>query len=167
MASRAETAPMPISGADKQRRNRRKTSGFSFIEVLIVVTIGAGLATLAAVSFAGRQDEARFRTHIAQVEQFLVQARSTAILSGQEVIVVQDAASGQIAAQGWANAPRLPLDLGIRIASTGNAPVIRFYPAGGSSGGSILLQNDARQARIDVDWLTGRVLQTAGAARGS
>jgi general secretion pathway protein H len=152
---------MPISGAKKARK---ASLGFSFIEVLIVVTIGAGLATLAAVSFAGRQDEARFRAQIAQIEQFLVQARSTAILSGQDVIIARNATSGQIFAPGWADAPALTTDVAIRMDNPGNAPVIRFYPAGGSSGGALLVQHDAHLARIDVDWLTGRVSLATGAS---
>jgi len=34
---------------------------------------------------------------------------------------------------------------------------IRFFPDGGSTGGAVVLERGGRQARIAVDWLTGRV----------
>ena len=56
-----------------------------------------------------------------------------------------------------------PADAGVRVTSaaqeSGQAGVarIRYFPDGSSSGGNIVLSDDRRSTRVDVDWLTGKV----------
>jgi len=56
-----------------------------------------------------------------------------------------------------------PADADVRVTSaaqeSNQAGVarIRYFPDGSSSGGNIVLSEDRRSARVDVDWLTGAV----------
>jgi general secretion pathway protein H len=61
-----------------------------------------------------------------------------------------------------------PADAGVRVTSAaqesdrGGVARIRYFPDGSSSGGNIVLGDDRRSARIDVDWLTGAVTVSSG-----
>jgi general secretion pathway protein H len=161
MGSPAETASMPIFAARFKGRSRAQSAGFSLIELLIVIMIGAGLAAMAGVAFAGRQEAARFRTHLVEIEQFLTQARSTAMLANQEVIIAYDKSAAAIVAKGWSGAKVIRPDMTMTIRGGEDSAAIRFYPSGSSSGGAIALAMGAQAARIEVDWLTGRITRSS------
>jgi len=139
-----------------------RASGFSLLEMLLVVGLIAIASTLAAMALTGGLEGMRLRSSAKEIASQLRYTRAQAIATGQPQRFVIDPA-----AHAW-RAPndksgRIPESLAVEFTGAREAQAragaggILFFTDGASTGGRIQLQ--ARQAawRVDVAWLTGEV----------
>jgi general secretion pathway protein H len=130
------------------RRARPHESGFTLIEIIVVITILALIGSLVLTRqpwhSAGFDTDATLRSLMNAMRL----ARSRAIAQDREVAVVT--APNGFSVDGTA-ARTLPPDLAL------SASRVVFAPDGGSTGGTILLLAGQRRIVVDVNWLTGRV----------
>ena len=157
-----------------------RDGGFTLMELLIVLTIGGMLVSLAAPMYSAVMPGARARS---QVNELIVTLRDTAnkaVSSGHETRI-EFAPEASSYTSG--NAPTVTLSAGTELiveasldphrrpaeydGSERGVVTMKFFPDGSSSGGTIRLRSANRDYLVGVDWLTGRVevLEHAGAAR--
>jgi general secretion pathway protein H len=129
--------------------HRQTQAGFTLIEMIVVITVMALIASLVIVRqpwhSVGLDTEATVRA----LTSTLRVARSRAIALDRDVFV--ETGEAGFAVDGAA--PRL-LPSGEALSP---ARVI-FMPDGGSSGTTIVLAAGPRRIAISVNWLTGRVV---------
>jgi type IV fimbrial biogenesis protein FimT len=132
---------MPSSGVAYlgETTSMRKTTGFTLIELMVVIAIAAILATMAAPSFIGLIQSSRISTG---VNTFLADtrlARSESVRLGGDVIMcrsnapeaanpVCDTGSGP-GGNGWVSGWIIFHDLDNSLNRNGTEPVLRVQPA--------------------------------------
>ena len=155
--------PISRTGRPHSQRN-----GYTFIELLVVLSILAGIAVLATPVLSGLSGP-RLDEQAATVGEVLRAARSRSIGENREVVIAINTASGLISDAG--EGERLQLLPGIQIglvtasaerigAGTGG---IRFYPDGSATGGEVTLTREGLSATVEVDWFDGSVEVRRGA----
>lgn len=141
------------------RTGEQGEEGFTLLELLVVLVL-AGLLT-AAVSFAFPAIRTVSLDKIAsQLVSELRTVRNTAIL-------IDEAVDFEISVDGRAfRTPQgegsLPKDIELTVTSArelGNDDwsVVRFYPEGASSGGTVAVMRGDERVKIVVNWLTSRI----------
>lgn len=133
------------------------------IEVMVAFAIIALLLALTPVAYRKLHDTLSYRAAVSDVISALKQARIDAILHGRPIELVIRLDEHRL--EGPGQKPTLIAE-GIRIDThttlrDDTLPIIRFYPDGSATGGSISLTSPGgRSSRIDIDWLTGGLTQT-------
>lgn len=143
---------------------RRACSGFTLLEILLVMALVAGAMLMMSAALTRGGQGPALRAAAAQVANGLRDARVQAIRQQQ----VQRF-SWNPGARSWragAGRPQ-PLPDAIALAMTTAAELrtsdgaaIAFFPDGASSGGRVELSQGGQAWRMDVDWLTGQVRTT-------
>mgnify|MGYP001819172191 FL=1 len=146
-------------------KSRRTTTqeGFTMIELIAAITIGAMMLALAVPASVKMYETMQYRSAVKDAVTLLASARYKAIDSGraQDVRIKPDEREIQLNDA----TETLPGNLTVAVTSARElnqqgVGVIRFYPEGGSSGGGIDIEREnGSGVRISVDWLIGRVFQ--------
>lgn len=147
---------MPTSRTDGQ-------AGFTLVEMLAVLVILALAAT--AVVQGGRSsiETANVRAFLIEAEAMMRTARTTAIetMSPQDVLLNPDDRQLAFPAAGKVLKipPGMSLDgkLALVPGSGAGGYVIRFFPAGNSSGATLPFRYRGQTYELRVIWLTGQV----------
>lgn len=148
-----------------------RRTGFTLLELLVTLVIMTIAVALVAPRFTEALPGAELKAETRKVAAMLRHARSQAVVFNQEIQVrlEEDPIALSISTQVRAYRPpdtiRLELAPGraseqadLADLADRQGGVIRFFPEGHSSGGSITLSREGgRQASISIDWLTGRV----------
>jgi general secretion pathway protein H len=155
-------APLTRGAAGGQR-------GFTFLEILVAITIAGLVLALSVPASARLYRSMQYREAVRETVAVLTAARHQAVAAGRAQDVRVDPRNRELRLNG--RVTRLPdgVNLVVQAARELNereVGVIRFYPEGGSSGGGIDIALPGRAGvRIDVDWLVGRVSQEPHAPR--
>jgi len=149
------------------RRRGRGSRGFSLIEVTIAVAIVATLAAVAAVALRPATDRLRLEAEAREVEAILGALRTQAI-TRRVALGLRVARDGRAVTYGDPALTRtLPAAIGLRMIGEGEARRdLVFFPEGGSTGGTLRLDDGRRAIVLSVAWLTGRISLTREAGRG-
>lgn len=144
---------------------RSQESGFSLIEVMLTVGLFALLAGVVTVSMRSGLEAATVRSETTALRSLLADARTAAIIARLPVAVSIDPRLRHVTVSHGSVAGRR-LAPGLAVATgTGDQPLaIWFYPDGTTSGGAFELSRAGRRMRLSVNWLTGRVSETANLA---
>ena len=146
--------------------NRKKFSGFTLLETLLVLAIIALGASLLLPNF----DVLESRDFSVQVRDAVSQlnfARRSAVINGRTSIVL-------LAGETNADFPNtkddmvarwVSDDIGLKffdstdreIISETNSFEVSFYPEGGSSGGTLIFSQSEQAAKIFIDPFSGRI----------
>lgn len=147
---------MPISRTDGQ-------AGFTLVEMLAVLVILTLAAT--AVVQGGRRsiETANVRAFLIEAEAMMREARTAAIEKMEVQDVVLDTGARQLSFPGAGKVVKVPQGVSLdgKLASVpgsgADGYVIRFYPAGSSSGATLPFVYQGRTYELRVIWLTGQV----------
>jgi general secretion pathway protein H len=141
----------------------RETSGFTLLELLAALAI-AGLVLAVSVPASVRMYESmQYRQAVRDVITLFSSARYKAIQSGyaQSVEILPDKNELHLNStiKQLPKGTRISVDSAVEL-NRGNVGVIRFYPEGGTSGGSVKVEAaNGRGVKVAVDWLLGTVSQ--------
>lgn len=144
-----------------------KQSGFTLIEVIVAFTIGALLVGLTLPAMVQMYDSMKYRDAVRSVVTALHSTRYTAMTEGKLVDLIVVPAERQIQigegkVQQLAESISLTVHAAKEMSRGEGTAVIRFYPDGSASGGSIDVAHEAGQVvRVRVDWLLGKLTQEA------
>ncbi len=136
-----------------------RQSGFSLLELIVVVVIMAGVVAVATPRFATAFDMLQLRGSAQGIAATLRSCRELAVREARVTEFTIDARTESYRA----STLHLDVDWPDSTFVQGDGPYIqdlytvRFYPDGSASGGSVLVKSGGRQYEISIDWLTGRV----------
>lgn len=136
------------------------STGFTLVELLVVLVIAGLVLALVGTSISRSISGAEMRTAAGKIASSLRYTRTRAILDKQEQVFLVDAENRSYLAP-KREAVELPEGMEVLLTTARSELTaesvggIRFYPDGGSTGGSIELDANGRIYRINVAWLTG------------
>ncbi len=146
---------------------RRRSSGFSLLEMILVMALIAAASLLAVSAFGNGMQGVKLRAGAKDVAAQMRFARAVAISSGEPQDVIIDPKARQ-----WQGAKgrtgKLP-DVGEVVFTGARATqfepdeknigkgTVRFFPDGAATGGRVRLLANGGGWDVDVGWLTGDV----------
>jgi general secretion pathway protein H len=137
--------------------------GFSLLELIVVLAIGAGVFALVLGVAPRGASSADLKASARALASGLRQAQSTAMATRRDAALTVDLQSREFTFTGGSRTHQLPegIELKLLTAQTEveneRKGAIRFYADGSSTGGRITVAAGERHYFVDVDWLTGRV----------
>jgi len=138
-----------------------RNKGFTFVELIVVLAILAGLAALVAPSFSRTVASARLRTAASDVRSTFARARALAVASARERSAVFDLSRGEIGVDNEA-VRLLPETIRLEVVLPGGdrrdrgSVRFRFFPdVGGDEAEISVTAQDGGALRVTVDPLTG------------
>jgi general secretion pathway protein H len=141
----------------------RRTRGFTLLEVLIALAIGAAAYAL-ILGVPGRgASAADLKAAARTLASGLRTAQTTAMATRRDALLTLDLDSHEFEVPGVLRPRKLPEKLDLKLLTAESEVTsdkrgsIRFYPDGSSTGGRITVASGERKYFVDVDWLTGRV----------
>jgi general secretion pathway protein H len=147
----------------------RASAGFTLIEILVVISLVAGLTVILMMSMNGGMNGMRLRSEARTIASELRRARSQAISTGTVQafrIVPEDRTwTGAKDRKGEIPKPLVVTFTGVRqVLERDGEGVILFFEDGASTGGRIQLKHERAALNVDVAWLTGEVSLHRGEA---
>jgi len=142
---------------------KRRLAGFTLLEVIIVLALGAVIYAVVLAGPFAKASAADLKSAARSLASGLRTAQTTAMATRRDALLTLDMDSREYLATGEERTHKLPDNIDIKL-YTAQAEVtsakrgsIRFYPDGSSTGGRITVAAGERKYLVDVDWLTGRV----------
>ena len=149
-----------------RRAGGMKDSGFTLLELIIVLALLVLILGLTSIFVAGRLPSAKATAAGREIAGMIRHARSLARLNMESRKFVIDLDNRTYGIEGLAK-KSLPPEVRIRIVDTlageivgGQYPIV-FTPVGGSGGGTIILTWGKKVIRIELDPIVGAVLLKA------
>lgn len=149
------------------RDSEMKKNGFTLLEIIIVLALVTLILGLSSVFVAGFLPSAKANAAGREISGMIRYARSLARLNGEARSVVIDLDNRTYGIEGLATKSFPPETL-IRVIDPlsgeiygGKYPIV-FNPAGGMSGGTIILSWGKKVIRIELDPIVGAVLLKGG-----
>jgi general secretion pathway protein H len=149
---------------EASRRSETGERGFTLLELLVVMVIAMLAVGLMVPRFAAMLPGVELKSEIHQLAALLRQTRSHAIAQSREITLRLSEEPQGLWISNREGPYSIPPSINISLEGAQSflmdpgETYIRFFPDGGSTGGSIMLTaDDGRGFRIRVDWLTGRV----------
>ena len=142
-------------------RAAQRHSGFTLVELLVVMVIIALVMGLVATSISRSISGAETRVAARKVVAALRYTRVKAILNKTETVFIVDTETRSYQAPDREEVV-LPEGMDVLLTTARSeltsetAGGIRFFPDGGSTGGHVDLIVNGREYRVDVAWLTGQ-----------
>lgn len=143
-------------------RKGKKNSGFTLLELIVVMLLISIIFGIAGVVFSGRLSSSRFDAAVRELTATMRHARALSRITGEKQTFSLNLDSKRYGIAGKGEKGFSP-DIRIRVADplTGETDHGRydflFYPAGNADGGTILLSDEKRKAEIALDPVVGAV----------
>lgn len=152
---------MPISSVGSEPLRSARQTGFTLIEVLVVLVILA-LTMALVVPAIGKGRGANLEDVARDVQISLRKARAEAVLRQRSSAVLVDVRARTYRLEHEPDEMTIaqPIAVTASVASSelhGSMAGIRFFPDGSSTGGFVRLSIGGSSTKVEVDWLTGRV----------
>jgi general secretion pathway protein H len=147
----------------------RDCKGYTLLETLVVLGLLSMIMSLSLTThpLGSRRSLESISTEIATLLQ---SAKIRAISQNAERTIVIDPLTRTLSAGSSDEPVTLGADVGIAVLTArrdvkeGRA-VIRFYPDGTTTGGTVQLKRGDRIVSIHLNWLTGQIRRESGVAR--
>ncbi len=142
-----------------------RQTGFTLLEIMVVLAIAGLVLGVSGPMALKLYESTQYRSAVKDVMTSLTAARYSAISSGRYVDVVTTPELRTIKAGKKEVTLTDNVNLSVTSAQSLNqlidgAGVIRFFPDGTSTGGSILLEHkNGNGVQLRVDWLLGSIKQ--------
>jgi len=137
-----------------------KNSGFTLLELIIVILLMSVALSMSAVFFANTLPSSRFNSTVREFVASIRQARYLAQSSGERQTITIDLDARNYGIEGRGTRT-LPPNVKIKVEdpfygelTTGKYPLV-FFEIGGAEGGAVVLWDEKRTARIDIDPVIG------------
>jgi general secretion pathway protein H len=140
-----------------------RSRGFTLLEVILVLVIGAAIYAIVLGGPLGKASAADLRAAARTLASGLRQAQTTAMATRRDATLTVDVEAREFVTSNDPQVRKLPEGLDMKVftaqseVSSERRAAIRFYPDGSSTGGRITVASGERKYLVDVDWLTGRV----------
>lgn len=147
---------------NKPSRSAGLSTGFTLVELLIVMAIAALVAAVALPSLRS-SPAVELKTAAQTVAAALRQTRVDAMSQGKTRALIVDTEARTLQPEAQDSHRTLDNDLGITLDTAEKEMLsdtrggIRFWPDGSATGGRVTLAKSQLRIRIDVEWLTGRI----------
>jgi general secretion pathway protein H len=138
-----------------------ETRGFTLLEIIVALAIIGLTLALAFPNVSRGPSRAELSATTRDVASLLRTTRMRAIDGNRSTDFVADAEHSVFGLKG-AEPHRLPRGIRMTITTStdrkrGETGIIRFYPDGSASGGSVFLSAGGLQYEVHVNWLSGGV----------
>jgi prepilin-type N-terminal cleavage/methylation domain-containing protein len=139
------------------------SSGFTLLELIIVIFLITLMLGLSAVFFANTLPTGRFNAATREIAATIRQARHLALLKGEKQTIMIDMDSRSYGIKGLGN-KTLTSGINIKVTDPLAGDITRgqyhmaFHTTGNAEGGTIVLWNNSREARINIDPVAGAVI---------
>jgi general secretion pathway protein H len=142
---------------------KRSQAGFTLLEIIIVIAMGAVIYAVILSGPLGKASAADLKSAARSIAAGLRTAQTTAMSTRRDATLTVDMEAREYVTSGEHDVRKLPTNIDLKL-FTAQTEVenehrgsIRFYPDGSSTGGRITVSSGERKYLVDVDWLTGRV----------
>ena len=150
------------------RMDFKSASGFTLLEILVVMVIAGLMIALIPPLFSGAVSGTKLKGSARDLAVALRETRSQAIIRNTEQLVQLDLETARYRI-GNKKPRTLPTDVVMAVQLiTGDyveekaQHVLRFFPDGSSSGELITLNGGNRAYHLQLNWLTGSITITEG-----
>jgi len=146
---------------------KRTDKGFTLLEIMIVLLLVALIVGLSAVFFANFLPSVKFSATGREMSAMIRHARSLARMNMVSQTFVIDLDNRTYGIEGLAT-KQIPPDALIKVIDPFAGDILQgrysivFNPAGNMAGGTIILSARKKVLRIDMDPITGAVLNREG-----
>ena len=140
-----------------------RQNGFTLLELMVVLAIAAVMMTVVPPLISSALPGAQLKSTARQLAAGLRTARNEALVQRRESRLLIDLEKRRFGLGGRDRSYPIPESLKVDLLTVESERLsdkqagIRFFPAGGSTGGRITLSTGKRALGVDVDWLTGKV----------
>ncbi len=140
-----------------------RVKGFTLVELLVVMTILAGLFALITPRVGGGREGLEFRGAVRNLVADLRRTRAFAIAHNRPARLVVDLAGRRYRLEATGTERSLPPAANVTLLTAVEEIVdatigaVVFFPDGGSTGGRVVIDHKGRRSDVQIDWLTGRV----------
>ena len=173
MPTVASVAPEKTATSPTDQVNTRSASGgFTLLELLVVLVIAGLLFSLGAPRVGKLYDSMQYREAVRELVSAAKNARRDAFATGQPMDLLIDTSGNRYVLTHQSQKVDLEefeplpatLDISVvyavEVSPRPGLAAIRFYPAGGSSGGEIkVIRPSGAGVQLTIDWLLGAVTQ--------
>ena len=138
-------------------------SGYSLLEILVVLTILALIAAMAPVAYRRITPALQTREAATETAAYLRTAQARALQEGYDVTVLIDVEKRRVWSQGedtiatWPDRVNVIASIAASQQQSQALGAIVFYSDGGSTGGRLRFMSGEREYYVDVDWLLGTI----------
>ena len=149
-------------------RNSRATSGFTLMEILVVMVIAGLMIALVPPLFSGAVSGTKLKGSVRDLAVILRETRSQAIITNREQVVQLDLETARYrVADGKPRTLPEGIEIAVELISGARLEdsaqhLLRFFPDGSSSGELITFSGGNRAYQLHLNWLTGSITINEG-----